>query len=118
MTRHDDRVGLRHMLDHAVEAVSMAEGRTPDDLDHDRQFSLAVLKLVEIIGEAANRVSLATQVAHPDIPWSRIVATRNRLIHGYDRVDHVVLWDIVTLDLPPLISQLGSILPDQSGPES
>jgi len=118
MTRRDDTVALWHMLDHAVEAVAMAHGRTRADLDRDRQFSLAVLKLVEIIGEAANRVSRTTQETQSQIPWSRIVATRNRLIHGYDTVDHVVLWDIVTLDLPPLISQLRSILPDQSEPES
>ncbi len=118
MTRHDDTVALRHMLDHAVEAVSMARGRPRADLDRDRQFSLAVLKLVEIIGEAANRVSPPTQEAHPEIPWEKIVGTRNRLVHGYDTVDHVVLWDIVTLDLPPLILLLRSLIPDESEPES
>ena len=98
------------MLDHAAEAVAMARGRGRNDLDGDRQFSLAVLKLVEIVGEAASRVSAPTRDRHPEIPWNTIVGTRNRLVHGYDRVDHRVLWDIVTLDLPPLIEQLRSAL--------
>jgi uncharacterized protein with HEPN domain len=116
MTRHDDTVALRHMRDHAVEAVAMARGRTRADLDRDRQFSLALLKLVEIVGEAANRVSRATQEANPQIPWATIVGTRNRLIHGYETVDHMVLWDIVMLDLPPLITQLQTVVPDESKP--
>lgn len=79
MTRRDDTVGLRHMLDHAAEAVEMARGRTRSDLDRDRLFSLALLKLVEIVGEAANRVSRTTQETHARIPWGAIIGTRNRV---------------------------------------
>lgn len=110
MSRHDDTLRLRHMLDHAIEAQAMARHRSLADLEHDRQFSLAILKLVEIIGEAANRVSSATRELHPHISWSQIIGLRNRLIHGYDTVDHRVLWDVVSLDLPPLIVELRAIL--------
>ena len=110
MSRHDDSIPLRHMLDHAEEAVAMIRNRSRPDLDRDRQFSLAVLKLVEIIGEAAFRVSQSTRDAHRQIPWDKIIGTRHRLVHGYDTVDHEVLWDIVALDIPPLIEQLRAVL--------
>jgi uncharacterized protein with HEPN domain len=98
------------MRDHAVEAVVIAVGRSRTDLDVDRVFSLALTKLVEIVGEAAFRVSPSTCDAHPEIPWREIVATRNRLVHGYDQVDFDILWRIVTDDLPPLVRQLETIL--------
>jgi len=112
MTRHDDTIALRHMRDHAAEAVALSRGRSRGDLDDDRLFALGLTKLVEIIGEAASRVSPTVQEAHPGIPWRQIVGTRNRLIHGYDAVDFDILWRIVSLELPPLVKQLEVILDD------
>ncbi len=110
MTRPDDQSRLRHMIDHAVEAVQMVKGRTRQDLDSDRQLNLALVRLLEIVGEAAGRVSEETRSRHQSIPWLDVVSLRNRLIHGYDTVDFDILWDIVQDDLPPLIVQLESIL--------
>ena len=110
MTQHDDGVRMRHMLDHAREAVQLAQGRSRADLDADRLFNLAMTRLLEIIGEAAGRVAQTTRDQHPQVPWQQIVGLRNRLIHGYDEVDFDILWVIVQNDLPPLISQLGSAL--------
>lgn len=110
MTRHDDSTRLRHMLDHAVEARQMILGRSRNDLDQDRQLNLALVRLMEIIGEAAGRVSQETRQRAPEIPWPSIIGLRNRLIHGYDAVDFDILWDIVSFDLPPLIEQLEKIL--------
>ncbi len=110
MSRRDDTITLRQMLDHTEEAVALAKGRTRADLATDRTFYLALLKLVEIVGEAATRVTDATQSAHPVIPWREIVGTRNRLIHGYDTVDHDILWTIVTQDFPSLAANLQRIL--------
>ena len=112
MSRHDDTITLRQMLDYIEEASALAQGRTRTDIESDRMFFLALLKLVEIVGEAATRVTEATQTAHPEIPWQEIIGTRNRLIHGYDAVDYNILWDIVTADFPPLADQLKRILPD------
>ena len=106
MSRHDDTITLRQMLDHVEEAVALAKPRARADLESDRVFFLALLKLVEIVGEAATRISDATKDAHPAIPWREIIGTRNRLIHGYDAVDYDILWDIVTADFPPLAQQL------------
>jgi uncharacterized protein with HEPN domain len=110
MTRHNDQLSMRQMLDHAVEALQLAQGRTRSDLDKDRVFALAQTRLLEILGEAAGRISAATQSKHPGIPWSGITGLRNRLIHGYDQVDFDVLWTIIDSDLPPLISKLELIL--------
>lgn len=114
MTLRDDGVSLRHMLDHAAEAVEIARGRSRTDLDLDRVLALALTKLIEIVGEAANRVSSVTRDAHPGIPWREIIGTRHRLVHGYDEVDFDVLWRIVSAELPPLIQQIETLLSDRS----
>ena len=101
-----DAAHLGHMLDHAREARAIVQGRTRTDLDRDRLLNLALVRLLEIVGEAANRVSSAGRADHPDIPWTEVVGLRNRLIHGYDQVDFDILWQIVTGDLPPLIEGL------------
>jgi uncharacterized protein with HEPN domain len=76
-------------------------------------FFLVLLKLVEIVGEAATRISNPMQAAHPAIPWREIIGTRNRLIHGYDAVDFDILWDIVTADFAPLARQIRELLPEK-----
>jgi uncharacterized protein with HEPN domain len=110
MSRRDDTVRLRHMLDHAHEAVALLGAKTREDLAADRVLQLGLTRLIEIIGEAAARVSSAGQARYADIPWRVIVGMRNRLIHGYDVVDLNVLWDTVTDDLPPLIARLEAAL--------
>ena len=105
----DDWVRLRHMLDSAKEAVELTQGKSRHDLDTNRVLSLALIRLLEILGEAANRVTTATRAENPDIPWSQIVSLRNRLIHGYDTIDLDILWKILTDDLPLLIAQLKKI---------
>jgi uncharacterized protein with HEPN domain len=106
MTRRDDTTRLRHMLDHAREAVDLARGGSRLSLDADRKLNLALVRLVEIVGEAAARVTPATQQRLADIPSKDLVGMRNRMIHGYDEVDFDILWDVVELHLPPLIDQL------------
>ena len=68
MSRHDDSISIRQMLDHAREAVAIAASRSREDLDRDRILNLALTRLIEIVGEAATRVTSATQAEHPDIP--------------------------------------------------
>ena len=98
------------MLDHAREAMALVQGKTRADLDSDRLLNLALVRLLEIIGEAANRIPEEEQAHHAEIPWPQIVSLRNRLIHGYDSVDFDILWQIVTEDLPPLIASLETIV--------
>jgi uncharacterized protein with HEPN domain len=110
MTRHDDKVRLRHMLDYAREAVSMLEGKTQADLADNRVLQFALTRVVEILGEAATRVSPETQRQLTKIPWPQVIALRNRLVHGYEAVDLGILWEIVEIDLPPLINELEKAL--------
>lgn len=110
MPRRETVVRLRHMLDNAREAVDMAQGKTRANLDTDRALNLALVRLLEIIGEAASRIPKGERELYPDIPWPEIVGLRNRLIHGYDEVDLDIVWQIVTADLPPLIKSLEKIL--------
>ena len=100
MSRHDPSVSLRQMRDHAYEVAELVSGRTRGDLDSDRLLALAVVRLLEIIGEAAARVPVEERALRPEVPWSSIVGLRNRLIHGYDDVDHDIVWAIVTTDIP------------------
>ena len=88
----------------------MVQGKTREDLDRDRKLNLSLVRLLEIVGEAANRIPKEERSTYPDIPWSEIVGLRNRLIHGYDEVDFDILWQIVTQDLPPLAQALQQIL--------
>ena len=106
MSRHDLQVRLRHMLAYATEAVALMRGRRRADLDIDRALGLAVLRCLEIVGEAANRVPVAIRRRYPKIPWPQIIGMRNRLIHGYDIVDYDIIWSTVAEDLPPLIAEL------------
>ena len=114
MTLHDDTFALRHMRDHVAEAIDLAADRQRDDLNSDRVFALAMTKLVEIVGEAAARVSEKLRESHEEIPWRQITGTRNRLIHGYDAVDYDILWGIVDRELPILLVQLDSVIANTS----
>jgi len=106
MLPEDDRTRLRHMLDAANDAIQFAAGRHRADLDDDRMLLLSMLKCIEIIGEAASRVSAETQATIRGLAWRDIIAMRHRLIHAYYDVDHDRVWDTVEQDLPGLVDAL------------
>ena len=106
-----DAVRLRHMLEAAREAISFLTGRTRPGLDRDRMLTLALVRCVEVIGEAAGKVSAAMKTAHPEIPWYSITAMRHRLIHGYSEVRLDRVWTVLCDDLSPLIATLEQLLP-------
>jgi uncharacterized protein with HEPN domain len=110
MSQRDPLVALRHMRDHAREAVALSAGKSREDLDTDRVLELALSRLIEIIGEAASRVPSEVQSRHPSLPWREAIGARNRFVHGYDFVDRNILWEIVATDLPALIPQLEAVL--------
>lgn len=115
MRKRDSRVTLRQMYDHASEALDMVRDRVRADLDRDRMLNLALVRLLEILGEAANRVPPEERALHPGIPWPQLGGLRNRLIHEYDNVDHDILWQILTRDLPPLVRELEGLVVDPPG---
>ena len=114
MSKHEDRVSLRDMLSHAREAADLLGEASREELGRDRVLQLALTRLMEIVGEAANRMSPGTQQQHPDVPWPQIIGMRNRLVHGYDVIDLELLWDTVTTDLPPLIESLEKIADEEA----
>ena len=115
MSRHDDAVRLRHMLNYAREAIVLLRDKTRSDLDRERLLQLGLVRLIEIVGGAASRVSSEAQSRHPEILWPQIISTRNRLIHGYDFVDFDILWQTVKEALPALVAQLEKIVSEETG---
>jgi len=102
---------MRQMRDFAQEAINLAKGRSHADIEIDRVFQLALLHLVQMVGEAANRVPPDKRPACPEVPWNDIVGMRHRLVHGYDVVDTDLVWRTVTEDLPDLVRILDKLLP-------
>ena len=101
-----DLIRVRHMIDAIEEILGFVQGKTRRDLDRDRMLVLAVLKDLEIMGEAARQVTPGFQQGHSDIPWAHIVSTRNRLAHGYFDVDLDIVWNTIQDDLPGLLTKL------------
>jgi len=106
----DDATRLRHMRDAAVEAVGFIRDRTRSDLEGDRMLTLALVKDIEIIGEAAGRISADCKARYPAIPWTQMIGMRNRLTHAYFEIDLDIVWEVVTHDLPPLVIELEKII--------
>jgi len=110
MSSHDETVYLKHMRDYATEAWQLASGRCRADLDADRTFMLATSRLLEMMGEAATRLSDTTRLQNPDIPWKEAIGLRHHLVHGYDKVNLDMIWEVLSVDLPPLIASLDKLL--------
>jgi len=103
------------MRDAAQRAIEIAQPLARIQLEAHQTETLALTRLVEVIGEAARRVPEAVRVEHAGIPWRQIIGTRDRLIHGYDQVDLDILWIIVRERLPSLVQQVDLALRDLEG---
>ena len=111
--QHDriDRAHLQDMLTFAEEVVNLfMPGIERDTYLSDVQIRRSVERSIELIGEAARHVSDGFRAAHPEIPWKKIVAQRNVLLHEYGRVDDGLIWNLTRNELPALVEQLRAIL--------
>ena len=99
----EDLIRVRHMIESAEAALRFVAGRTRLDLDADQMLLFAVVRAVEILGEAAGKVSLGTRAAHGDIPWPAIIGMRNRLVHAYFNINLDVVWTAATKEIPALL---------------
>ena len=106
----NDRGRLIHMLEAAQEAHQLSIGYTRAALENNRMLQLALVKAVEIVGEAASHITDEFQARHTQIPWAQIRGMRHRLVHAYYDIDLGVLWDTVSNALPPLIAELRQII--------
>lgn len=118
MTQHSDNVYLEHMLAHAREALEILGECTHEELSESRVLQLALMHLVEIVGEAASKVSPETRSKLSQLPWRGMVGMRNRIIHGYDTVNIAVLWDTLEHDIPELVAILETCLSNAGGQEN
>lgn len=104
------------MLDMARKATDFVAGKSRTDLDADEKLGLALVRALEIIGEAANHVSPQVRNELPGIPWRQIIGMRNRIIHAYYHVDLNIVWETIRDDLPTLITAVDIALkPPPSG---
>ena len=107
----NDMVYLGHMYDTASKAVDKLAGKTRGDFDRDETLQLALVYLVQTIGESARRVSEETRLRHPEIPFRQIVGMRHKVVHDYLDVDLDIVYSVVTKDLPALLDALAKIVP-------
>jgi uncharacterized protein with HEPN domain len=106
----DDRVRLRHILDALNAAMRFVRGRRRSDLDTDEMLLFALVRAIEIVGEAASKISDETRAAMPDVPWASITGMRHRLVHAYFDVNRNILWTTVTESVPALATRLQALL--------
>jgi uncharacterized protein with HEPN domain len=112
--RPDDLIRLLHILDAASEAIGFVRSRSRSDLDHDRQLVWALVKAVEIIGEAAYQLSPDARSKVSNVPWDKIIGMRHRLVHAYFDTNLDILWKTVQEGLPPLITELKKLVRSES----
>jgi uncharacterized protein with HEPN domain len=108
----EDRIRILHMIEAAESAVNFVTGRQRADLNSDQMLLFALVRAIEVVGEAAGRVTESTRRGAADIPWSLVVSMRNRLIHAYFDVDNDVVWRTATEELPALLPKLRAIAQD------
>lgn len=101
---------VRHVLDEARNIAAFMEGKNIDDLRSNIMLDRAVTRSLEIMGEASRKISKEYQKQHPSLPWREMSDTRNRIIHFYFGIDHEVIMDIVTNELPSLTEKLSQLL--------
>ncbi|MGB2866196.1 MAG: DUF86 domain-containing protein [Sedimentisphaerales bacterium] len=108
--KHEDKVRLRHMLDAALEVRQYVQSSMREDLNQDRKLVHSLVRLFEIIGEAASQISEEFREEVPEIPWVVIIGMRNRLIHAYFSINLDVVWSTSKDDVPSLITELKKLL--------
>ena len=109
-----DDAWLLDMLIAARKAIIYTRGLNAEAFSDNELAQSAVMRVLEIVGEAARRVSQETKDAHPEVPWAEIVGLRNRLVHEYFRIDVDKVWDTVQNDVPALICALEPLVPPDS----
>ena len=111
--KHDDQVYVVHMLETARKAAGKVSDLRLEQFLEDENLHLACVHLVQVIGEAASRVSAETRETHPTVPWRQVIGMRHRVVHDYLAVDLEIVWKVVTSDIESLIVALEQIVPPE-----
>jgi uncharacterized protein with HEPN domain len=101
------------MIEAAEAVCRFVSGRARSDIDTNEMLAFALVRAIEIVGEAAGKISMPTREAASEIPWPLIVSMRNRLIHAYFDIDHELVWRSATEELPQLLPRLRAIIAQQ-----
>ena len=101
---------LLDILESGKVAVGYVSSKSWSDFQRDTQCQDAIIRRLEIIGEAANRVSSDKQSELSELPWRAMIGMRNLMIHRYDAIDFKIVWDTVQRDLPTIIAQIEGIV--------
>ena len=110
MIERDETVYVRHMLDAIDRIAQYVSGKDKSDFWASELLQDGVIRQLEILGEAAGRVSRDTCAAHAGVPWPKITGLRHRLIHDYFEVDRNMVWLVATVDVPEVRSEIESVL--------
>lgn len=105
---------LRHILDEAKYLMDRMEGLSKNAFLHDETLKRAFVRSIEIIGEAAKRVSVELKEKYPQLQWRAMAGMRDKLVHDYLGIDYDIVWDVVTNKLPRLRSNIEQILQEES----
>ncbi len=108
--KSNDKMRLQHMIDASQEAVSFFQTLKNDTLEHNRLVSQAIVRSIEIVGEAASQLSKEYRESHTELPWAQIIGMRNRIIHAYFDIDYALVASTVKHDLPALIVKLTKLI--------
>jgi len=106
----DDLIRLRHIADALSSAIGFVQGRRRADLDTDRMLVFALTQAIQIVGEAAGKISSETRKQHPQLPRAPVIGMRNRLVHAYADVNLDILWTTATEAAPALLAQIRPLL--------
>lgn len=106
----DDRTRIQHMLEAAVKSQDNVKGLSREDLDNDENWAIVLVHWIQVMGEAARRVSPGLKVAHPEVEWSKIQGMRHRIVHDYTEIDLNIIWTVVTGEVKVLVEQLKAVL--------
>jgi len=106
---------IEDMLDAMDKAQALVEGVTCEQFETDFRINFAVVRALEIVGEAAKRLPADLRERYPEIPWRGMAGMRDRIIHGYDTVNLRIVWDVVDRDIPTIKAQLERVLGDYGG---
>jgi len=103
---------LRDILEYTAVAADLLGDMPLENFEADRRTQLAVIRALEVVGEAARQVPLAVRRRHPEVPWADAIGMRDKVIHGYFGVDLRVVWETVREDLPPFRESITRVLED------
>lgn len=110
----DDRVLVTHILNEIQFLRKITQGRNYDDLLSDQYYSHAVIRAIEVIGEASKNLSSRLKEDHPGIAWREIAGMRDKVIHRYFEINWQIVWSVLTDDLPALETEFSALLKEIS----